>query len=138
MSTISEIEDRLTEAIKGIEDFKLVGSLGRRNKPAAMTYPSAFVYFLSDMNTETQPRPVYELTFEVMVITKNLLSEASAAKDAYELIDAVREEINGKALGLADIETFSCVSREIAGFEDGIITYALRFQTRHYLDVPVE
>ena len=67
---------------------------------------------------------------------KNVRSESKAAKDVYALIDAVRDAINGKTLGIPDIEPWVCSAREIVEYDAGTITYALRFQTRHYLPVP--
>ncbi len=136
--TISQIEDRLIDVVKGLNIFKLVDSLGRKSKPVALNYPSAFVYFLSDRNTESQPRPVYELIYEVVVVNKNVSTEAKAAKDTYSYIDSVRDAINGKTLGISDIEPFTCVSRDMTAYEEGVIMYTLRFKTRHYLPVPIE
>lgn len=137
MSTIAEIEDRLIETIEGLGAFRDVRSLGRRELPAAAVYPAAYVYFVSDRDTGTRPRPVRALAYDVVVVSKNLRSEKEAARDAYALIDAVRDAVNGKTLGLSGIEEFACESREIADYESGAITYSLRFTARQYLDVPV-
>ena len=67
---------------------------------------------------------------------KNLTSEAQAASDIYTLIDAVRDAIEGKQLGNDDIEPFMCMARELVDYADGIISYVVKFRTRHYLDVP--
>lgn len=136
MSTISEIEDILITTVKNLSLFKIVDSLGRKAEPVTLNYPAAFVYFAGNKNTESQPRPIFWTDYDVLVIAKNLQSEDKAAKDAYTLIDAVRDAINGKALGITDIEKFICMSRELAGYDNGEIAYRLRFQARHYLAVP--
>ena len=136
MSTISGIEDTLITTVKDLALFKLVDSLGRKDEPVTLNYPAAFVYFAGDKNTESQPRPIFTTAYDVLVIVKNLKSEDKAAKDAYVLIDAVRDAINGKALSITDIEKFICMSRELVGYEAGVITYRLQFQARHYLAVP--
>ncbi|MBI5328856.1 MAG: hypothetical protein HZB80_11310 [Deltaproteobacteria bacterium] len=136
--TISEIEDRLITVIKGLSLFKWVDSMGRKGLPATLNYPAALIYFLSEKNTETKPRPVMILTYEAAVIDKNVQSEAKAAKDIYSLVDAVRDAINGKTLEITDIEPFVCGLIEFADYDGGKITYTMQFQTRHYLPVPAE
>lgn len=136
MSTIAEIEDILIATVKNLALFEFVDSLGRKGEPVALNYPAAFVYFVEDKNVESQPRPIYQTEYDVLVVAKNLQSEEKAAKDAYALIDAVRDAINGKALGVADIEKFTCIYRGLADYDNGEITYRLRFQARHYLAVP--
>ena len=136
MSTIATIEDKLIETLEGLALFRKVSSLGRKAAPVAMAYPSAYAYFVSDRDTGTRPRPVMDLTYEILVVSKNLSGEAQAAADVYSLLDAARDAINGKFLDFTDIEPFTCVSREIAGYEDGVISYILRFQTRQFLPVP--
>ena len=138
MSTIAEIEDKIISTLDGLGIFRKVSSLGRKAAPVTMSYPSAHAYFVSDRDTGTKPRPVMTLTYEILVVGKNLSGEGQAAADVYSLLDSVREAINGKYLDFTDIEPFTCVSREIAGYEDGVISYILRFQTRHYLEVPTE
>lgn len=138
MSTIKSIEDKIMETIQSLNIFRLVDSAGRKEIPTALSYPSAFVYFSGDRNTLTRPRTVMELSYEIAVINKNLRSEKTVAQDTYDLIDSVLDAINGKSLGISDIEPFTLFSRELTGYEDGVISYILRFQTRHYLEVPVE
>lgn len=135
MSDISSIEDTLITAISNLNLFKRVDSLGRKAKPLTLIYPSVFVYFVSDRNTGSKPRPIFELTYEIVVITKNLQTEAKAAKDIYELIDSVRDAVNGKTLDINDIEPFECISREMSEYEDGTISYVMQFKTRQYLSL---
>lgn len=138
MSSIAEIEDKLIETVEALGIFKGVWSVGRKELPALIAHPAAYVYFVSETDTGTKPRPVTGLVFEVVVAVKNLRSEKEAARDAYSIIDAARDALNGKTLGFTDIEPFVCVSREIVGYEAGVIEYALRFRARQYLPVPSE
>lgn len=135
---ISEIEDVLISTIEELNLFKYVGSLGRKGQPPALNYPCAFVYFAGDENTNSKPRPVYLLNYEILIMCKNLSlnPEKGAAKDAYILLEAVEQAINGKSLGITDIEPWTCISREIYDYENGVISYVMKFQTRHYLSVP--
>ena len=138
MNNISTIEDKLIDVISKLGLFKYVGSQGRGNPPEILNYPVAFVYFLEDADTGSNPRPVYDLIFEVLVSNKNVQAEVKAAKNTYILLDKVRDVINKKSFGISDIEPFTCISRQLAEYKDGIISYKLRFKTRHYLAVPVE
>jgi len=135
-STIADIEDALLEAIEDLDEFKIVDSLGRKSMPAVLNYPACYVYFEADENTGNRPRPVYRMRFVALVINKNLQSEKQSARDTYGLVEAVEQAINGKQLSIEDIEPITCTKREFQNFENGIITYALTFETRHYLDVP--
>ena len=135
---IAGIEDTLINTIKQLGLFQAVSSAGRKGLPQTFRYPSCFVYFVSDRDARTGPRPTIELTYEAMVVDKNLRTEKEAARDVYTLIDAVRDAINGKTLGIPDIEPWTCTGREIAGYEidTGEIAYVLRFRTRQYLAIP--
>jgi len=135
---ISEMEDKLISTIEGLHLFRLVDSLGRKGHPQTLNYPCAFVYFAGDENTMSKPRTVYVVNYEVLIVCKNLSlnPEKEAAKDAYVLLDAVEQAINGKQLSIPDIEPWTCMSREIYEYENGIISYVMKFQTRHYLSVP--
>ncbi len=137
MSSISEIEDKLIDAVKDLDSFRIVDSLGRNGKPPVINYPSAFVFFADERATDVQSRPIRWLTYVVLVFVKNMASEAKAAKDAYTLIDAVDGAINGKRFGLTDIEAFRCSRRKVEDYDAGTIVYSLSFTTRHYLPVPV-
>lgn len=138
MSTVAAIEDKLIQTVTGLGLFRSVASAGRKALPAALSHPSAYVFFVSETDTGVRSRPVVDLEFEVAVVVRNSSSEEKAAKNAYELIDGVRDAINGKTLGITDIEPFACVSRSLAEYESGVITYTLRFRTRQYLPVVVE
>ena len=136
MHTISQIEDAMISTITALGLFRHVGSIGRKAKPVSLAYPSAFVYFVGDTDTGTRPRPIFETQFEVAVYQSNKGGEAAAAKDTYGLIDSIRDAINGKNLSLDDIDLFYCSGREMIGYEDGIISYAVKFNTRHFLPLP--
>ncbi len=136
---ISEIEDVLISTIEGLNLFKYVGSLGRKGQPSALNYPCAFAYFAGCENTRSKPRPVYIMNYEILIVCKNLSlnTEKDAARDAYVLLEAVEQAINGKRLGITDIEPWTCVSIELGDYESGVITYVMKFQTRNYLDMPI-
>lgn len=136
MSSIADIEDAILDIVRSLQCFQIVDSLGRKSIPQSLNYPACYAYFESDENTLNRPRPVYKMKFVVLVINKNLYSESQSALDTYGLIEAVEQAINGKQLNVADIEPFTCTKREFVDYENGIITYALTFETRHYLDVP--
>lgn len=136
MSSISEIEDAMITAVSALGLFRQVGSIGRQAKPQALSYPSAFVYFAGDTDTGVRPRPVFNTQYEVAVYQSNKSGEAAAAKDTYDLLDSVRDAINGKALGLTDVDSFVCTGREMIDYEAGIISYVVKFTTRHMLPVP--
>lgn len=138
MSTIAEIEDALMETIRALGVFRSVHSAGRKALPSLKDHPAAYVFFVSERDTGTKPRPVVELRYDVVVVVKNLGAEKSAAADAYSLTDAVRDAVQGKTLGFADIEPFACESRELVDYASGVIQYALRLKTRQYLPVPAE
>lgn len=138
MSGIAEIEDKLIEAVEAAALFKTVSSAGRREIQPPKTFPAAYVYFVSERDTGAMPRPVVELTYDVVVAAKNLSSEEMAAKDVYALMSSVRDALNGKTLGFTDLEPLTCAAMELAGYEAGVIEYVLRFRTRRYLPVPVE
>lgn len=142
MATIADIEDDIIATIAALKDedenkiFRLVESLGRKKPPVTLNYPACFVYFAGDTNTGSKPRPVYWTEYECLVSVKNLSSEKTAANSIYSLIDAVRDAIEGSQLKNNDIEPFVCMSRELVDYADGVISYVVKFRTRHYLDVP--
>ncbi|HOF58880.1 MAG: hypothetical protein QM235_00615 [Pseudomonadota bacterium] len=142
MATIADIEDDIIATIAALKDedenkiFRLVESLGRKKPPVTLNYPACFVYFAGDTNTGSKPRPVYWTEYECLVSVKNLSSEKTAANSIYSLIDTVRDAIEGSQLKNNDIEPFVCMSRELVDYADGVISYVVKFRTRHYLDVP--
>jgi len=142
MATIVDIEDDIIATIAALKDedenkiFRLVESLGRKKPPVTLNYPACFVYFAGDTNTGSKPRPVYWTEYECLVSVKNLSSEKTAANSIYSLIDTVRDAIEGSQLKNNDIEPFVCMSRELVDYADGVISYVVKFRTRHYLDVP--
>ena len=142
MATIADIEDDIIATIAALKDedenkiFRLVESLGRKKPPVTLNYPACFVYFAGDTNTGSKPRPVYWTEYECLVSVKNLSSEKTAANSIYSLIDTVRDAIEGSQLKNNYIEPFVCMSRELVDYADGVISYVVKFRTRHYLDVP--
>lgn len=136
--TIGEIEDVLIEAVTGLALFAVVDSIGRDKEPPAdaiFDYPYASVFFLEDEEVSNAGRPIDKLTFGVLVSVKNLAGEKEAAADAYALVDGVRGALRGKSLGVAGIEPLSCPSRQLVGYQDGVMTYLLLFTTRQYQPV---
>lgn len=142
MASIADIEDDIITTIAALEDeddnnlFRLVESLGRKKPPVTLNYPACFVYFAGDTNTGSKPRPVYWTEYECLISVKNIASEKTAADSIYALIDVVRDAIEGSQLDNDDIEPFMCMSRELVDYADGVISYVVKFRTRHYLDVP--
>ena len=142
MATIADIEDDIIATIAALKDedenkiFRLVESLGRKKPPVTLNYPACFVYFAGDTNTGSKPRPVYWTEYECLVSVKNLSSEKTAANSIYSLIDTVRDAREGSQLKNNYIEPFVCMSRELVDYADGVISYVVKFRTRHYLDVP--
>lgn len=135
--SIVEIEDLLIAAVGQLVLFAVVDSAGRDAAPEVLQYPYASVFFIGDRQIVLNPRPIDELRYGIMVSHQHLGSEQEAAAGAYQLIDAVRDRINGKTLGVSDIEPFSVSTRELLGYEDGIITYLLTIVTNKYQPIPV-
>ncbi len=135
---IAGIEDVIITTLEGLNLFQYVGSIGRKGKPLTLVYPCAFVNFSGDENTRSKPRPVYTLSYEIVIMCKNIAlnSEEEIASDAYTLLDAVEQAINGKRLGITDIEPWTCMSRALTEYENAVMTYVIKIQTRHYLNVP--
>lgn len=136
MSTILEIEKKIIETISGPGTFKVVESVVSDELPPTLNYPAAFMYFESEDIADDQVRPVYKITYGVIVVNKNLRSEQDAAQDTYGLLDTCRDALQGKTLGFTDITPFVCTSRELLAYNDGIISYLLKFTTKNYLPAP--
>jgi len=132
---VAGIEDVLIDTVKALGIFATVDSAGRDQEPSADTvfsFPYASAFFIGDREVAKQPRPIDELTFGVLVSVKNVRGESAAAADAYALIDSVRLAIRGKTLGIEDIGPFGCPTREMVGYQDGVMTYLLIFTCRQY------
>ena len=134
---ITGLEDLLINAVNQLALFAMVDSAGRDAAPEVLQYPYASIFFIGDRQIVLNPRPIDELRYGIMVSYQHLGSEQEAAAGAYALIDAVRDRINGKTLGASDIEPFSVNSRELLGYEDGIITYLLTIVTNKYQPIPI-
>ncbi|HNV71766.1 MAG TPA: hypothetical protein PKO06_18820, partial [Candidatus Ozemobacteraceae bacterium] len=113
-STISQIEDELLEQLGTLDLFRIIDSIGRRDTPPPLNFPAAYVYFLFDRQMQSSPRPVYERRFDLVIAAKNLKSEKEAAQDAYALVEAARDALIGKDLGLTGVGPFECLSINIA------------------------
>jgi hypothetical protein len=138
MSDISGIEDKVIEAVKSLELFKVVDSAGRKALPTTLAYPSAFICWSDYKDLDSAPRPVPRLEFQAAIVDKNIQSEKAAARSTYALCEAVRDALNGKTLGLEDVKPFKVTSIEIADYKSGgEITYIMTITTGHLLGVPV-
>ena len=121
---IAANEDVILTTVSNLNLFALVDSLGRTGTPELIIYPAAFAYFAGE------GRSAKEITAEyhVQVRAQNTASEAAAARDAYTLIDAVRDAIHGKPI-FANGDFARCVARELTGWneEESVIEYTLKF-----------
>lgn len=139
MPEISEVEDKLIETVDALPLGIYVDSIGRdKTAPSGriFDYPYASVFFNGDSEVASQPRPIDEEFYGILVSAKNLAGEQEAAADAYVIINAIRAAIRGKTLGFAGIEPFRVRSREFQGYEDGVITYLVTVSTRQYQPIP--
>lgn len=133
---LKNLEDDLKSALAATELFRTVRSGGREPEPAALNFPAAIVFFLGDRDLGTEPRPTLGLNFGVTVYNRNVASVGDASRDTYDLLDAVRDAINGKTFGRLQMDAWRCVSREFVDYADGVIAYLITFSTTHWLDVP--
>jgi len=142
IATITDNEDALigaVEALKTVDDkklFAIVESVGRRDAPAPLAFPAAYVYFLFDRRSQAAPRPVYDRNFEILILNKNLRGEKQAAQDTYALLEAVRDSIIGKDFSLTGMGRFECTGIQIVDYEGGVIAYTLGLTAKAYLPVP--
>lgn len=124
------IEEAMIAELEKTGIFKKIESLGRFKPSPAKTYPLADLFF-SDDNDATDSdaaRPVPDFYYIVRIYQKNLTSEKSAARDAYSIMDEVRDLFNGKVLGIEGIEPIRLVSRKIMRYRAGEIVYDMRFR----------
>src|SRR4051794_27195318 len=111
--TITELENRMIEAVSGLGLFAQVSSAGRAAAPMTYGYPACFVFFAGDDDTGSNPRPVDLVEFKAVVQAQNLAGEAVASQDIYSLIDTVRGIFRGKTLTIQEITPFKCASRKL-------------------------
>jgi len=136
---VAEIEDKIIEALEALGIFSAIDSIAQNEEPPSLSYPSAFIYLFSETEAsgaDRNPRPVYDLVYEVIVINENMYSKREAQSLTYDLLDQVRDALNRKDLGITDINGFRCISRKFIQYIDGEISYALQFKTTQYLPVP--
>jgi hypothetical protein len=138
--TITEKEDKLIDVITALGLFAVVDSAGRESVDdmGTLVYPACSIMFLGDDNTGVASRPIDDEEYIAFVSTKNLQGEQEAAQDAYALIDATRDAIHGKLLEMTGCEPWKCTSRKLSGYQDGIITYTLKFTSRQSRSVVIE
>ena len=88
--------------------------------------------FLGDADSGSRPRAVWDETYAVLIRDKNLAGEQAAARGVYGLLQAVRDAIHGKTLGLANVSPFACTRRELLDYDKGTIDYQLTFTLRRF------
>lgn len=138
MDDLAATEDRLIETVAGLGLFRSVQSAGRDGEFKPLQYPAAAVVFMGDGDTGNRPRAVWEETYAVLIRDRNLSGEQAAARGVYALLQAVREAIHGKTLGLANVAPFACLRRELTDYDKGLIDYQLTFTLRRFGGVPSE
>jgi len=126
------IEEAMIAELEKTGLFKQLDSLGRGapDNVKARTYPMASVYFDGD-NDDTDrasARPVPDFYYTIMIKVMNRAHEKDSARDAYSIMDEVRDLFNGKQLGVDGIEPVRLVRRRILAYVAGEITYGMRFR----------
>ena len=129
-ATTTQIEEALIKALKETDIFKKVDSLGRGEPPKALTYPFASVYFDEDRDDTDRrmSRPVPDFYYVILVTVNNHRSEKDAARDAYDIMDEVRDLFNGKTLGIEGLQPIRMITRKVMDYKAGKITYAMRLR----------
>jgi hypothetical protein len=132
--TIAEIEDKLLETIKALGLFATLQSVGRQDIPEAYAYPACFVFFAEDGDTEDLKDYATVTAFEVVVQVQNLFSAAAVNRDAYALLDFIKDAISGSNLGFIDAGPFRCSKRQLTGYDDseGVAEYLIRLEVTWY------
>lgn len=130
-----ELEDVFLEKIRGLEDFAVVESMGRKGRPEEMNYPAAFAVFLSESPVQTNPRPILKRKYSILVANENLVGEEEAAKDTYGLLKKVIDCLIGKQFG-PSVGAVEYQGLSIEDYEDGVITFGLFFQVTVYMPIP--
>jgi hypothetical protein len=132
MLNIGTDEDKLITEIQSIGSFKVVQSVGRKDKPVVLQYPAAYVYWFRDTPVQQKPRPIHERKFHVLVYQQNFRDEDSAANDAYTLISSVYEKLVGLQISNA-LESLDCTNIGLFDYQAGVISYLLEFSARFYV-----
>lgn len=129
---ISADENAMLDELKKISELKAVESIGRKDKPPVMLYPSAFVYWFRDILTQSKPRPVNDRRFHVLVYYRNLRNEDSAADGVYTLIESIYSALVGLKLDQA-LESLNCTNIGLFDYDAGVISYLLEFSAKRYI-----
>lgn len=130
---IESDEDALIEKLKEIADFRSVESIGRKDKPSALQYPCAFVYWFGDSSVQNKPRQIVTRKFHVLVYQRNFRGENHAADNTYSLVEAVFEKLSGYKT-MEYTETLNCTSINIADYDAGVIAYQMEFSAKRYIN----
>lgn len=129
--TITDVEDHIMEAIEDLKLFRQVISAGRSTIPAVLSYPSSLVCFVSDQNAGVGSRLVMVEQYQVMVVNKNLASEADVARSTYDLLVAVRDALHGQDFAHDELDQMNFEKTELISYEAGEIAYAMTFSVVH-------
>jgi len=132
MDDLTATEAALMTAIEALGLFKGVHGSGRDGEFKPLAHPAAAVVFLGDADSGSRPRAVWDETYAVLIRDKNLAGEQAAARGVYGLLQAVRDAIHGKTLGLPNIAPFACIRRELLDYDKGTIDYQLTFTCRRF------
>lgn len=132
MDDLTATETALIATIEALGLFRSVQSAGRDGEFKPLHHPAASVVFLGDADTGSRPRAVWDETYAVLIRDKNLSGEQAAARGVYALLQAVRDAIHGKTLGLANLAPFACTRRELIDYDKGLIDYQLTFTVRRF------
>jgi hypothetical protein len=132
---IQKIEDGILKALRAIGGIKTVKSMGRDTIPTQFALPAAFAFFVSETAIQDSPRRIFQARFDIILLVRNLAGEKQVADDAYSLLDTVRDAVTNEDFEVLGVGGLKCFSREISGYGNGTISYALKFRTNTYLPI---
>lgn len=135
---IATIEDSIIDRLEALSLFRAVISIGRRQpETLPLALPAAEVIFDGDRYPKSNnPRAVPTMQWSVFVSVKNMKSSAAASRDAYALIDTVRDDLDRRTFPLLNTGELNLISRELTDYHQGVITYRLVFTVIVPLDLP--
>ncbi len=135
--SIATIEDAIIDRLEALSLFRDVWSIGRRDpQTLPLKQPSAEVVFDGDRYPRGHnPRPVPTMQWSVFVSVKNMKSSGAASRDAYTLIDAVRDDLDHRTFPLLNTGELRIINRELIDYHQGVITYRLVFAILVPLDL---